>query len=237
MKTMGLEQLYLVNPKLYPSAEATARASGADDVLFRAKVCASLEQALAGCSLVCGTSARSRTIRWAELEVRACAELVVEEATHSQVAIVFGREHSGLTNAELERCHYLVRIPTAPAYSSLNLAAAVQVVCYELLMAMRETLTVPPKAILQPTSKATGEPATAEEMERFYEHLEQVLVKSEFLDPANPRKLLRRLRRLFNRARPDKTELNILRGILAALCRSPFKASTGRAEDAADRSR
>lgn len=207
MKTMCLESLYLINPKMYPSAEATARASGADDVLARARVCDSLGAALEGCSLVFGASARTRTITWPELNPRECARLVHAESARSPVALLIGREHSGLTNAELERCHYLVHIPANPKYSSLNMAAAVQVLAYEVFLAAQE-----PRP-----ARATGrELATAEEMELLYAHLQQVLIDIEFLDPTNPRQLMRRLRRLFNSTQLDKTELNILRGILTA---------------------
>jgi TrmH family RNA methyltransferase len=209
MKTMGLSQLYLVRPKQFPCAEATARASGADDLLARARVSAHLDHALADCTLVCGASARSRTIAWPALEARACAAAVVSEALQGSVAVVFGPEHSGLSNEDLERCHYLVQIPTDPDYRSLNLAAAVQLVCYEIFLAARgET---------PPTDAGASLYATADEMERFYHELERALTSSGFLDPSNPRKLMRRLRRLFNRARPDKQEYNILRGMLRAL--------------------
>ena len=126
MKVMCLEHLFLVQPETYPSAEATALASGADDVLVRANVCDSLDQALQDCSLVVGASARLRSLQWPQLNARETARLVVEQPVGAATAIVFGREHSGLTNTELERCHYLMHIPSNPAYSSLNLAAAVQ---------------------------------------------------------------------------------------------------------------
>lgn len=214
MKTMNLGRLYLVAPQDYPCAEATARASGADDVLARARVCADLDEALAGCRFVVGTSARRRSLRWPEFDPRQCAERLMEEAAGGEVAVLFGRERTGLTNTELERCHALVCIPANPDYSSLNLAAAVQVIAYELAMAVRAP---------QPPPAGAGEqapPATADELNRFYTHLEQVLVQTEFLDPAEPKQLMRRLKRLFNRARPDTVEMNILRGILTAVQRS-----------------
>lgn len=209
MKTMGLSELCLVSPKLYPCAEATARASGADDVLAGARVCQSLDEAIASCSLVFGASARLRSLPWPQLDARASAQQLVMEAAQAPVALLFGRESSGLTNEELERCHCLVTIPADPQYSSLNLAAAVQVLCYEILMA----------AMAAPQMHQPDAPrlATASEMEHFYAHLEQVLLASGFLNPENPKKLMRRLRRLFNRARPDKIERNILHGILRAL--------------------
>jgi len=208
MKNMALERLYLVQPQGFPCAEATARASGADDVLAEAVVCDSLEQALTGCRLVVGTSARSRNISWPVENPRQSAARLTRESESGEVALVFGREHAGLTNEELERCHYLVHIPSNPGFSSLNLAAAVQVLSYELMMA------APGQGVA--IEDEAREPAPAEEMESFYGHLEQTLVELEFLDANQPRKLMRRLRRLFNRARPDKTEINILRGILAA---------------------
>lgn len=209
MKNMCLERLYLVEPNDFPSAEATSRASGADDLLARAVVCSTLEEALAGCHFVAGTSARSRSIAWPVMAPRECAARLVEESSVGDVALVFGREHSGLTNEELERCHYLVNIPSNPNYSSLNLGAAVQVLVYELMMA--EPLARPVAV-----GEEGRELATADEMESFFGHLEQTLVELEFLDSNQPRKLMRRLRRLFNRARPDQTEVNILRGILSA---------------------
>ncbi len=206
MKVMHLSSLYLVEPKSFPCAEATARASGADDVLASAVVCKSLPEALAGCRLVIGTSARSRSIAWPLLTPRECAEKLTGESAHGDVALVFGREHSGMTNEELECCHELVNIPSNPEYSSLNLAAAVQILAYELMLAQGATK---PEAEVR-------ELATADEMESFYTHLETTLTELQFLDANHPRKLMRRLRRLFNRAEPDKTEMNILRGILSA---------------------
>lgn len=209
MKNMCLERLYLVEPNEFPSAEATSRASGADDILARAVVCSTLEEALAGCHFVAGTSARSRSITWPVMAPRDCAARLVEESATGDVALIFGREHSGLTNEELERCHYLVNIPSNPNYSSLNLGAAVQVLAYELMLA--EPVAKPPA-----DQDEGRELATADEMESFFQHLEQTMVELEFLDRNHPRKLMRRLRRLFNRARPDQTEVNILRGILSA---------------------
>ncbi|HWQ95415.1 MAG TPA: tRNA (cytosine(32)/uridine(32)-2'-O)-methyltransferase TrmJ [Gammaproteobacteria bacterium] len=208
MKTMSLSGLYLVHPKVFPSAEATARASGADDLLAGAQVFETLDAALAGCGLVIGASARQRTIAWPELTPHECARQVIEQCARAPVALVFGREHSGLTNSELERCNALVRIPSNPDFSSLNIAAAVQILAYEIML---ENLESAPEV---PGDDAG--PATAAEMEQLYTHLEQALTDIGFLDPANPRQLMRRLRRLFNRARLDKIEINILRGILTA---------------------
>ena len=210
MKTMGLADLRLVNPKQFPHAEATARASGADDLLARATVNTGLDEALQNCRLVIGASVRPRRIPCPIVDPRECARRVLSESVHGPVAVLFGCEQSGLSNTEMDRCHALVRIPASDAYSSLNLAAAVQVICYELFAAH---VTRGP---LEEGSDASRRPVGADEMERFYVHLEQTLVELGFLDPANPRQLMRRLRRLFNRARPDENEMNILRGILTA---------------------
>jgi TrmH family RNA methyltransferase len=212
MKNMGLTRLRLVQPQSYPSAEATARASGADDLLAGAACFETLDDALADARLVIGVSARSRSLPVPTLDPRGCAALVAEQAQSGDVAIVFGRERIGLTNEELDRCHYLVQIPANPDYPSLNLAAAVQVVAYELRMRVSD-------GEMHTAADGRSAYATAAQMEQFYEHLQQVLVDLEFLDPDNPRQLMRRLRRLFGRARPDQNEMNILRGILTAASR------------------
>ena len=206
MKNMFLTRLYLVNPLIFPHADATARASGADDLLQQATICASLEEAVAGCGLVFGASARLRRIDWPTLDARRCGEKVAAVTGESEVALVFGREHSGLTNEELDCCNYLVHIPSNPEYSSLNLGAAAQVIAYEVAMALGAHVP----------AQAVEERASAEEMDGLYAHLEQALTTIQFLDPANPRQLMRRLRRLFNRSELDKTEVQILRGILTA---------------------
>ena len=209
MKTMALTRLVLVNPVEFPHADASARASGAVDLLERAERTATLDEALRSCTLVAGTSARRRGLGPPELAPRECAaRLVAAAASGSDVALVFGRERTGLTNEELARCHFLVNIPANPDYASLNIAAAVQVLAYELLLA-RDTAEVP--------AESGSSPATAEEMERLYEHLELAALETGFLDPANPKHLMRRLRRLFNRAQPDQNEVHILRGLLSAL--------------------
>ena len=184
MKNMGLSELCLVDPKEFPSAEATARASGADDLLAAAGVVGRLDEALSGASLVVGASARSRTLPLPMLDPRECAELIMQQPADERSAVVFGRERTGLSNEELDRCHYLVQIPTNPDYPSLNVAAAVQVIAYELRMA-------------GDISPARGGKscrfATADEMELFYRHLEDTLVAIDFLDPDNPRQLMRRI--------------------------------------------
>lgn len=215
MKNMGLTQLYLVKPKIFPHADATSRASGADDILATAVVCDSLDEALTECHFVVGASARLRRLSIPEWNPRQCAESIISGNPDNVSAIVFGREHSGLTNEELGRCHRLVHIPGNPDYSSLNLAAAVQVLCYELRMALMAN------AVDMERDNIQEEPmATADEMERFYEHLHETLIDIGFLDPQNPRIMMRRLRRLFNRARPNEVEMNILRGILTSAQKS-----------------
>lgn len=207
MKNMGLNNLRLVEPQQYPSAEATARASGADDVLAAAQSYATLDQAIADCTLVIGASARCRSLPLPMLEPHSCAALVHRQPEPERVAMLFGRERSGLSNDELDRCHHLVQIPTNPEYPSLNIAAAVQVIAYELRMAA---------GIADQPDAPDINYASTEQMEQFYVHLEQTLIRLEFLDADNPRQLMRRLRRLFTRSRPDQNEINILRGILTA---------------------
>jgi len=202
MKNMSLRTLYLVAPEDYPSREATDRAVGAADVLQDALVCGSLDEALQGCHLVIGTSARSRRIEWPALDPGICAQRLVEGARQGPVALLFGQERTGLTNAELDLCHFVVTIPSDKQYSSLNLAAAVQILAYEIHRAAGE-----------------GRPVGSDDMQRFYQHLEEVLQQIEFLDPENPRLLMRRLMRLFNRATLDHNEMNIMRGILTAVQR------------------
>ncbi|MBK1721589.1 RNA methyltransferase [Thiocystis violacea] len=209
LKTMGLSRMELVAPKQPPDAEALARASGADDLLERAGLHATLNDALHGCRLVVGASARLRTIEWPLLDPAECARRLIAEAGQGEVALVLGRESSGLTNEELARCHYLVHIPTNPEFSSLNVAAAAQVLAYEIRRAARE-------ASGEPLEASSRDLATADEMEGFYGHLGETLGQIGFGDLEQSRTLMKRLRRLFNRARPDRVELNILRGILSA---------------------
>ena len=209
MKNMGLSDLVLVKPQSFPHADATARASGAEDILETAKVVGSLEEALGDCVYVAGASARSRTIGWPSMTPRECAQKMLTESHNGPVAAIFGPEQAGLTNEDIDRCHTLLTIPTEPGFSSLNLAMAVQVICYELRVALiGET---------EDEFQSEIRPATSEELELFYAHLEEVLTDGGFLDPENPRHLMRRLRRLFIRAQPDQNEINILRGMLSAL--------------------
>ncbi len=214
MKNMGVTQLTLVNPKDFPSDQAVFRAVSAADVIESAVVVPDVDAAIAGCELVIGTSARDRRIPWPMLDPRACGEKVIrEQAAGKQVAILFGREDRGLTNEELQKCHFHVNIPTGKAYSSLNLAMAVQVICYEILQAHLSKSS----AINTDSDEWDMPFATAGDMEHFFTHLEKTLIDVNFHDPANPRQLLTRIRRMFNRIRPDQMEINILRGFLTAV--------------------
>jgi len=217
MKNMHLSDLVLVAPQTkFPCGKARARASGALDVLENARVVEDLASAIEDCTLVAGASARLRAIPWPVIDARDCAEEMVTAATEAKVALVFGRERSGLTNEELERCNRLVHIPANEDYSSLNIAAAVQVLSYEVHMAMRIKDNLKLEVVNDyPMS-------TAEDMEGLYAHFEQALQTIGFLNPDNPRQLMRRLRKLFNRAQLDTMEMNIMRGILAA-AESPKK--------------
>jgi TrmH family RNA methyltransferase len=209
MKVMGLSSLHLVTPKIFPNAEATAMASGADDLLQTAVVHDSLDSALAGCSLVLGTSARLRSLSMPMLDARRAASQAVVESDSHEVALLFGRERYGLINEEMQRCQFLVNIPSNPDYSSLNLAQAVQIMAYELRVAAQGIADIA-------VDPLDWEPVDDRQMEGFFEHLEQTLLDIRFLNPKQPKRLMMRLRRLFNRARPDQNEINILRGILKA---------------------
>jgi tRNA (cytidine32/uridine32-2'-O)-methyltransferase len=215
MKTMGLSSLVLVAPQLFPHDKAKEMAASAADLLEQTVVVNTLDEAIADCSLIIGTSARWRAVPWPLLSPREVACRAMQEATQHKVAILFGREQNGLTNEELQRCHFHVHIPSNPDYSSLNLAAAVQILAYEL----RTASITPAGPILGPESEQFWDYrlATAEEMESFYGHLQRTLIGIDFLSPEAPRKLMLRLRRLFNRARPDMMEINILRGMLSAV--------------------
>lgn len=215
MKNMGLSHLRLVQPAHFPSTDATARAAGADDLLVNAQLFNSYEESLRDCQLIIGTSARYRNIEWPVCTPRECAQKAL--AMPGKVAILFGREQSGLTNQELDHCHVVVHIPTNPTFSSLNVAAAVQILAYELKVKSDE-LSIETENNLLPVTHLhpSEEIATAETMFHFYQHLEQTMIELEFLDPQKPKHLMRRLKRLFNRARPINSEINILRGILSA---------------------
>ncbi|KKW80694.1 RNA methyltransferase [Acinetobacter modestus] len=235
MKTMGLSQLVLVAPKTYPHPDIDALAAGAQDLIEKIEIVDTLEQAIQDCHLVFGTSARSRTIPWPLLDVRPAAKEALQAATQQQnIAIVFGREDRGLTNEELALANYHLTIPVNPEYGVLNVAQAIQVICYELRMAALEqntqqTTVVPDDhmQLKQQQSMEWDEPlVTQKQMEEFYPHLEKMLTEIEFLDPNNPRLLPLRLRRLFGRIQLDRMEYHLLRGIFSrvqALAKGSWK--------------
>ncbi|HEX5459985.1 MAG TPA: RNA methyltransferase [Steroidobacteraceae bacterium] len=209
MKNMGLEELVLVGPRQFPHSEATARASGADDVLAKARIVATLAEGIAGCGLIVATTARARDQYFRVADVRDAAERVMRESQRSPAAVLFGSERAGLTNEQLEAAHLLIRIPASDSYPSLNLAMAVQIVAYELFRA---------RGVQVDTSPAAGPLADPAEMERLYEHLARVLEEVDFRDRTQGgTHLMARLRRLFQRAALDRNEVNILRGILTAV--------------------
>lgn len=209
MKNMALDDLVLVRPESFPHADATARASGAVDVLTRARVFPTLADAVADCGLVVGATARPRQQHWDVLDARAAAARIVGESRTRPVAVLFGSERVGLSNEELGQCQWLVRIPANPEYESLNVAMAVQLVCYELYVARGATF---------PGVERDVPLASATEMQRFYDHLERVMSEVDFTDRTESGShLINRLRRLFNRAAPDENEINILRGLLTAV--------------------
>ncbi|MDQ5879432.1 MAG: tRNA/rRNA methyltransferase [Pseudomonadota bacterium] len=214
MKAMGLTRLYLVQPLCAVDEVAAARAAGADDVLAAAPVCASLDEALAGCVEAVALSARLRDLGPVAVGVREAVGPLLQRSAEGDVALVFGNESSGLSNDELQRCQKAVTIPSNPDFSSLNLGAAVQVMAYELRMAAFGGL---PPALATPATPFSSAPAALDEVERFYVHLERVLATTGFHDPARPRRLMPKLRRLFGRAALEKDEINILRGILDSI--------------------
>ncbi|WP_420599183.1 RNA methyltransferase [Neptuniibacter sp.] len=214
MKNMKFSQLHLVAPKKFPHVEADSRASGATDILENAVVHETLEQAIADCHFVVGTSARGRHIPWPVVDPRELSS-IVQGAGDKRIAVVFGREDRGLTNEELHLCHHHVHIPSNPDFSSLNLAAAVQVITYELRMADLYAEQVEQQKP-QWGTEWDIDLADSADLERLFAHMEETLVDIEFLDPDNPRQLMSRLRRLYLRTVPDKVEVNILRGIMNA---------------------
>ncbi len=218
MKTMGLKRLALVDSLVsLPNEEATRRAVGAEDILSTADVHRDLDQAINDCRLIIGTTARKRSIDWPQLSPPQAAQKLWQESGHGAVALLFGQERSGLANPEVERCHYLVRIPTHPDYSSLNLASAAQIMAYEVFLAGHAP----------PASEPQGVPnyADQESMYRFYTHLEEVLLELDFPIARPPVVLMRKLIRLFNKARLSDEELQILRGILTAVQQHVAKKS------------
>jgi len=213
MKNMGVSRLSLVNPKKFPHNEAIARAAGAEDVLVNAKICSSLDEALADTVFSLAISARHRNLGPEPVQAREAASEVLELAKNGVVALVFGNETSGLSNEEVQRCQRTVFIPANPEYTSLNLGAAVQILCYELrLAAFGGHPPVVSKAVPFASPLATNE-----DVERFYTHLESVMVATGFLDPQQPKRLMPKLRRLFGRSDLERDEINILRGILDAV--------------------
>ena len=212
MKTMGLTRLYLVRPKRFPDPDAHAMAAGARAVLSSARVCSNLDEALAGTTFSVALSARPRELSHSPLDARAAARELAGAARRDEVAIVFGNETVGLSNKDIMRCGRFARIPADPEYPSLNLAQAVQVMAYEVRLAALGSPAVSPRT----------EYATHEQIENFFACLESSLYASGFLQPRNPRKLMERLRRLFAKARLEKVEVNILRGMLAAWDRQNF---------------
>jgi TrmH family RNA methyltransferase len=219
MKNMELEELVLVRPRQFPHPEATARASGADDILARVRVCATLAEALAGCGLVLASTARERDHYYRVLDVRAAAARLVAESAQAPAAVVFGGEHSGLSNDDLAPAHALLRIPTGSAYASLNLAMAVQVVAYEIFRARAEPVHEPRR------EQPLADPAA---MGRLYAHLEAVLEQIDFRDRTQQgTNLMNRMRRFLQRAELDANEVNILRGMLTAVEQRRRRAGAG----------
>lgn len=228
MKTMGLSQLVLVNPVEMPNGQAQALAAGATDVLANAHVVSSMQEAVADCGLVVGTSARSRTLPWPMLDPRKCGEKLVKETVNFPVALVFGRESSGLTNEELQLCHFHVQIPANPEYSSLNLAMAVQTLSYEIRMNFLDAQKLnqeqvqqkeehQAKQLVKKPEDELAEFPVVEETERLYQHFEDALKGTGFITPSHPGLVMTKLRRLLNRARPDVKEVRMLRGILSSV--------------------
>ena len=210
MKTMGMSELALVRPKHFPHDDATARATGADDILANARVHEDLAAAIADCGWVIGASARLRTVALPIVDPREAAATAWQRLAENRVAVLLGPEQSGLTNDDLARCQQLVHIPTNPEFSSLNLAMAVQVICYELRMAA-------PGRPLPEGPVSDSRLATAAELEHLHEHLERLLTRSEFLHPAHQKQVKLKLRRIFHKAALEYNELNILRGALTSL--------------------
>jgi tRNA (cytidine32/uridine32-2'-O)-methyltransferase len=208
MKTMGITDLVLVNPLHFPHEEAVALAAGAADLLETARIVPTLEDAIADCGLILGTSAQSRHLPWPMLSPREMGAAVHEARVTQPVALVFGRERDGLSNEELQLCHYHVQIPTHPSCRCLNVSQAVQVLCYEVMMSAQTKIVF----ATDDTPLATGE-----QMDRLFEHLEETLEQTGFLDPRSPKMLIPRLRRLFMKAHLDQNEMNILRGVLSSV--------------------
>lgn len=218
MKTMGLQNLCLVSPSHFPDSEATVRAAGADDLLEQANIHSTVFEAIEDCQLVIGTSARLRNLSLPQLDPKACAELLFSKAHCSEkAAIVFGTERTGLENDDLLKCHYHLYVPTVPEFYSLNLASAVQIMAYELRMAFLSRHSEEEGLVAVPPMDPGNELANVGDVERFYEHFQQVLEQLDFLRPPGSKQVISRLKRLFNRAQLETRELNILRGILSSI--------------------
>jgi tRNA (cytidine32/uridine32-2'-O)-methyltransferase len=222
MKNMGLSKLTLVDPVDFPSPVAKGRAVSAVDILDNAVVVKTLEEAIAGCGLVIGSSARLRSIPWPLITPQQCAVKAADDSRLNEVALIFGREDAGLTNEELQLCHFHVNIPADEKLSSLNLAAAVMVISYEVRMELLKREAAGQTAPVAPADEAIAAgvdwdvpKATGKQVEGFYTHLEKTMVDVNFHDPANPRLLMLRMRRLFGRIRPDQMEISVLRGFLS----------------------
>lgn len=238
MKNMGLFNLWLVNPVSFPDETSYARSSGASDVLDQARVVGSLAEAIDDCVLVMGTSARGRKIPWPVIAPPDAAEKAAAHASQGPVALVFGRENHGLSNDELQHCHFHIHIPSNPDYSSLNLAMAVQVVSYELRMHYLRGLDGGAGATALKPMVSPGDAgwdvslAPVKDVEGFFGHLERVLVDIDFHRKDNPRQLMTRLRRLFQRSQLDRMEINILRGVLTAIQKASGASASARGEAA-----
>lgn len=222
LKVMGLSQLSLVNPKDYPCAEATQRASRATDILANATVVNCIEEAVSDCQLIVGTSARTRTLPSKLITPRELAEKIKQNPSRVPVAILFGTENSGLTNEELQICHYHVCIPTNPDYSSLNIASAVQLVAYEMRLALSEQALV-----LEQRQVESDQAISREQLSGLLEHFEQVMLQTGYLVPGQERLLPQRMNRLFNKAELTVAELNIMRGFLSAMEKHVKKIEKG----------
>lgn len=214
MKNMGLSQLCLVNPVKFPDVEATVRASGADDLLKNAQVVATIDEAIAECDCVLGTSARTRSLPWPLINPRESAQLLATQQFEKS-AIIFGRENSGLTNEELSLCQYHIHIPTVDDFSSLNLASAIMLLCYELRMVSVANMNTSNDDSIVVTRDSKL--ASAAELEGYYDHLSKVMSQLGMLNPKQPKRLMQRMRRLYGRCHLESSEINILRGFLSAV--------------------
>jgi len=216
MKNMGLNQLYLVGPKLFPHADATAMAAGADNLLHHAIICPTLEDALKGCRLVFGTTARTRKIKHKIVEPKEAANIAANVVNLGEVAFVFGRERTGLSNDEVDQCEVLINIPTVDEFSSLNIASAVQVMCYEVFLALRTIDQAKSVQLLSDLSLL----ASHDELEAFFQHLVSALVEIDFLDPKKSPQIMPKLKHLFHRSELRQSEINILRGVCSAILKN-----------------